>query len=106
MGLNSTWDDSAQPNSNVPALNKNFTYGTTPIRGVNIGGWLSIEPFITPSFFSKYSTIDGVIDEYTLTQKLGSAAAPTLELHYATFIQEDDFAEMAAAGLEQFNGCC
>ncbi|RAO71987.1 uncharacterized protein BHQ10_007999 [Talaromyces amestolkiae] len=100
MGLNSTWDDSAQPNSNVPALNKNFTYGTTPIRGVNIGGWLSIEPFITPSFFSKYSTIDGVIDEYTLTQKLGSAAAATIEEHYATFIQEEDFAEIAAAGLD------
>lgn len=100
MGLNSTWDDSAQPNSNVPPLNKNFPYGVRPIRGVNLGGWFSIEPFITPSFFTKYPITDGVIDEWTLTTKLGSAAAATIEPHYATFIQEEDFAEIAAAGLD------
>jgi glucan 1,3-beta-glucosidase len=100
MGLNSTWDDSAQPNKNVPALNKKFPYGSQPIRGVNLGGWLSIEPFITPSFFAKYPLTDGVVDEWTLSQKLGPSAASTIEQHYTTFIQEDDFSEIAAAGLD------
>jgi glucan 1,3-beta-glucosidase len=100
MGLNSTWDDSAKPNDNVPALNDSFPYGSSPIRGVNIGGWLSIEPFITPSLFSRYPITDGIVDEYTLSQKLGSSAASTIEEHYATFIQEEDFAQMAAAGLD------
>lgn len=100
MGLNSTWDDSASPNSNVPALNQNFTYGERPIRGVNLGGWLSIEPFITPSLFNKYSSQAGVIDEYTLSQQLGSSASSTIEKHYATFITEQDFKEIAEAGLD------
>src|ERR1700744_6477030 len=46
MGLNSPWDDSVQATSGVPPLNQPFPYGTTPIRGMNVGGWLSIEPFI------------------------------------------------------------
>jgi glucan 1,3-beta-glucosidase len=100
MGLNSTWDDSARPNNKVPPLNQNFTYGTQPIRGVNLGGWLSIEPFITPSLFSRYPLTDGVVDEFTLCQKLGSSAGSVIETHYATFISEEDFAEIAQAGLD------
>jgi glucan 1,3-beta-glucosidase len=42
MGLNSTWDDSVRANSGVPPLNQPFQYGTMPIRGMNVGGWLSI----------------------------------------------------------------
>ncbi|KAI2794630.1 putative glucan 1,3-beta-glucosidase D [Penicillium oxalicum] len=98
MGLNSSWDDSARANSHVPPLNKKFPYGTQPIRGVNLGGWLSLEPFITPSMFKGYSS--NVIDEWTLTQQLGSAAASTLEKHYATFITESDIAEIKDAGLD------
>jgi glucan 1,3-beta-glucosidase len=82
MGLNSTWDDSAQPNKNVPPLNQKFSYGVQPIRGINLGGWLSIEPFITPSLFDRYPLTDGVVDEWTLSQKLGSSAASTIEQHY------------------------
>src|SRR4051794_25694360 len=64
MGINSTWDDSARANDNVPPLNEPFPYGSQPIRGVNLGGWLSIEPFIVPSLFKKWSSSDGIIDEY------------------------------------------
>ncbi|KAL4806368.1 glycoside hydrolase superfamily [Aspergillus unguis] len=98
MGLNSTWDDSAQANENVPALNKPFPYGSQPIRGVNLGGWFSLEPWITPSLFEGYSS--DVIDEYTLSTKLGSNAAQKLEEHYATFITEQDFADIRDAGLD------
>lgn len=102
MGLNSAWDDSASANSNTAPLKKSWgSYGTTPARGVNIGGWLSIEPFITPSLFNGYDSKLGIIDEWTLTSHLGaSGAASTLEKHYATFITEDDFKQIAAAGLD------
>ena len=101
MGLNKTWDDSKAANPNVPPLNQIWTYGQMPIRGVNIGGWLSIEPFITPSMFNKYSASDHVVDEYTLTQKLGpAAAAQMLEKHYATFVTEQTFIDIANAGID------
>ncbi|KAL8628254.1 hypothetical protein Q9189_006026 [Teloschistes chrysophthalmus] len=101
MGLNTAWDDGAQANENVPALDKKWIYGTMPIRGVNIGGWLSIEPFITPSFFQSYKTNQGIIDEYTLTKELGPQnAAKMLEKHYAQFVKEDDFQQIQAAGFD------
>lgn len=100
MGLNLAWDDSAQANEHVPPLNKKFPYGKQPIRGVNVGGWFSLEPFITPSFFSKYSYKDNVVDEYTLSKKLAPNAAQYLEKHYATFINEQSFREIRDAGLD------
>ncbi|RAH80168.1 glycoside hydrolase [Aspergillus japonicus CBS 114.51] len=100
MGLNSTWDDSAQANENVPPLNESFPYGSQPIRGVNLGGWLSIEPFIVPSLFQPYSSSEGIIDEWTLCERLGSDANTTIEKHYATFITEQDFIDIRDAGLD------
>ncbi|KAI5464642.1 glycoside hydrolase superfamily [Mariannaea sp. PMI_226] len=100
MGLYSDWDDSARANDNVPPLNKGWgSYADRPARGVCIGGWLYLEPFITPSLFN-YNTHLGVVDEYTLMQHLGSDGPDTLENHYASFITEDDFKSIAAAGLD------
>ena len=101
MGLNSSWDDTKQANENVPALNKPWAYGTMPIRGVNLGGWLSLEPFITPSFFQSYKSNQGIVDEWTLTTILGpSQAAKTLEKHYAQFINAQSFQDIQAAGFD------
>jgi glucan 1,3-beta-glucosidase len=101
MGLMSRWDDSARPNKNVPVLNDRFAYGSTPIRGVNVGGWLSIEPFITPSLFNSFAAGDKVVDEYTLTQKLGRVPAKALlEAHYATFVTEQTFRDIVDAGMD------
>ena len=101
MGLNSTWNDTAKANNYVPALNEKFAYGTMPIRGVNIGGWLSIEPFITPSMFNSYASNLNIVDEYTLCQHLGAdQAAQTLEKHYSTFVNEQTFADIQAAGFD------
>ena len=101
MGLNSTWDDSTQANQYVPPLNQKFNYGVMPIRGVNVGGWLSIEPFITPSLFSSYSPDLGIVDEYTLCQHLGTTgAAQTLEKHYSTFINKQSFLDIQNAGFD------
>lgn len=100
VGLNSTWDDSKQANSNTPPLNKPWgSYSTRPFRGVSLGGWLSLEPFITPSLFNTGSGL--YPDEYTMCQKLGpKQASATLEKHYSTFITEADFKAIADAGMD------
>lgn len=57
--------------------------------------------FIVPGLYEQYvgrSTVD-IIDEYTLTQAMGANAAEAMEEHYKTFITEEDFAEIASAGL-------
>ena len=99
MGLYSDWDDTVKANDNVPALKDDWKYGKMPIRGVNVGGWLVLEPFITPSLFN-YPASANVVDEYTLTQKLGSRAANTLETHYASFVSKKDFENIRAAGFD------
>lgn len=48
QGLNSTWDDSVQANSNVPPLSSAFPYGQQPIKGISIGGWLILEVSSSP----------------------------------------------------------
>ncbi|KKA30046.1 hypothetical protein TD95_001524 [Thielaviopsis punctulata] len=100
IGLFSTWNDSARANENVPALDEDWgNYTSRPIRGVNLGGWLSIEPFITPSLFN-YPLSNGIIDEWTLCGQLGGSKKSTLEKHYATFITESDFKAIADAGID------
>lgn len=61
---------------------------------------LVIEPFIVPSLFEAN---EGAVDEWTLSEML-AAKGPgvlesTLRYHYETFITEQDFAEIAGAGL-------
>ncbi|KAF1953043.1 glycoside hydrolase [Byssothecium circinans] len=100
IGLNSTWDDNVQANSDVPNLQKPFEYGKMPVRGINVGGWLNMEPFITPSYFEKYGVRDGIVDEWTLCTKLGTKCKETLEKHYATFITKSSFAAIRDAGFD------
>jgi glucan 1,3-beta-glucosidase len=101
IGLNSTWDDDVQANEKVPNLQKSFEYGKMPIRGVNIGGWLELEPFITPSFFENYPKSENIVDEWTLCTKLGpSKSKETLEKHYAAFVNKQTFADIRDAGFD------
>lgn len=101
MGLFDEYDDSTRANDKVPPLDGKFDYGKMPVRGVNVGGWLIIEPFITPSFFKAYEPQQGVVDEYTLSGKLGaSAAKETIETHYKNFVTEETFKEIGEAGLD------
>ncbi|KAK4128464.1 glycoside hydrolase family 5 protein [Parathielavia appendiculata] len=100
MGLNLTWDDSAKANEQVPALNEAWgDYAKRPARGVNVGGWLSLEPFITPSLFN-YDLRMGIVDEYSLCKYLASRCESVLEKHYATFVTEDTFRQIRDAGLD------
>lgn len=78
-----------------------WDYENDKIRGVNLGGWFVLEPYITPSLFQAFGEGDEVpVDEYHYTQKLGKQeAAKRLQHHWATWYTEDDFAKMADAGL-------
>ncbi|KAJ6467760.1 glycoside hydrolase family 5 protein [Mycena sanguinolenta] len=87
-----------RPNSWTPLLNETWDWGQDQIYGVNLGGWFVLEPFITPALFQAYPS---AVDEWTLSslmQQDGTLEA-TMEAHYDTFVTEQDFAEITAAGL-------
>lgn len=66
---------------------------------MNIGGWLVLEPWITPSIFNNLDPALGIVDEYTLTQKLGSQRAlQILRPHWDSWCTFADFQKIASAG--------
>lgn len=65
------------------------------IRGVNLGGWLVLEKWITPSVFAGTSARD----EYSLCKELGARATDVLRQHRDSFVTEDDFKWIAEHGL-------
>ncbi|KAF9013054.1 glycoside hydrolase superfamily [Cyathus striatus] len=78
-----------------------WVWGTDVARGVNLGGWLVTEPFIVPALYEKYINTSSIaiVDEWTLSIAMGANLAKEMEDHYKTFITEQDFADIAAAGL-------
>lgn len=85
-----------------PSINAdNFQY-----RGVALGGWLLLEPYITPSLFLAFNatanTTEGdiPIDEYRYCEKLGTTEAQErLGSHWDTWITEEDFVNISSVGL-------
>lgn len=63
------------------------------IRGVNLGGWLVLEKWLTPSMFADTNARD----EYTFMQN--PEAAKRIEKHRRTFITEEDFEWMSQQGI-------
>ncbi|TFY50297.1 hypothetical protein EVJ58_g11106, partial [Rhodofomes roseus] len=83
--------NNARAQSWTPPMNETFQYGTDNIRGVNLGGWLVPEPFMQVSAYA-YS--------YNLMNETSQGGLEgVLTNHYETFITEQDFAEIAGAGL-------
>ena len=82
-------------------VNLGFPYGSQQVRGVNLGGWLLLEPFISPSMFEG---LDGsIVDEYTFCQNQDRGQAEgRLRGHWESWITEDDFRQIAAAGLSEW----
>ncbi|KAH9458603.1 hypothetical protein Pst134EB_010901 [Puccinia striiformis f. sp. tritici] len=75
-----------------------FDYATQKIRGVNIGGWLVTEPWITPSVYETNNP--AIIDEFTLCQILGKKeAGRRLREHWDSFYTEADFHTIKSFGL-------
>ncbi|KAH9980767.1 glycoside hydrolase family 5 protein [Russula compacta] len=76
-----------------------FSYGSQPVRGVNLGGWLVLEPWITPSLFNNTGN-PAIVDEWTFGQyQHQDIAQAKLVEHWNTWITEDDFKAIANAGL-------
>ena len=65
----------------------------TPFRGVNLGGWLIVEKWLTPSLFSGTT----VQDEWGLSRTAIGRAR--LRRHRKTFITEQDFAWLQSHGV-------
>ena len=63
------------------------------LRGVNLGGWLILEKWMTPSLFEGTDAVD----EYTFMRTEG--AARKIEHHRQTFITEADFAWLEKNGI-------
>jgi glucan 1,3-beta-glucosidase len=65
-------------------------------RGVNLGGWLALEKWITPSVYAAAKAED----EYTLCEELGKAKArERLKRHRDTWVTDDDFRWLHARGI-------
>lgn len=70
---------------------------------LDCSSWLVLEPFITPELYWPYlddAKSEIVGDEWTLSAAMGKANLRRIVTkHYETFITEQDFAQIAAAGL-------
>ena len=69
--------------------------GIKKLRGVNLGGWLVLEKWMTPSLFEGLQALD----ETSYCVELGKQARQSLKTHWDTFITVDDFAWLASIGI-------
>lgn len=71
------------------------------IRGVNLGGWMVLEPWITPSLFYQFlggDETDTAFDTYTFCQVLGAEEGnKQLRRHWETWVTEDIIKELASS---------
>lgn len=72
------------------------------IRGTNLGGWMVLEPWITPSLFYQFLGGDEnstAFDMYTFCQVLGPEEGNRqLKRHWETWVTEDIIEEMYQSG--------
>ena len=67
----------------------------TKIRGLNLGGWLVLEKWMTPELFEGYNAKD----EYHLMLQMGDLRKSVIEKHRNEFIKEEDFIWMKEYGI-------
>lgn len=65
------------------------------VRGVNLGGWLVLEKWMTPSVFEGLDAVD----ESTYCVELGAHAESKLKQHWESFITREDFVWLVARGI-------
>lgn len=75
-----------------------FSWGNDNIRGVNIGGWLVLEPWITPSIFENVDQSLNIVDEFTLCEKLPVQAPRILRQQWNSWTNFEDFQKIASSG--------
>lgn len=104
---NGTYNITTFNNKTFPNITSTFGYTNSETsnsfkyQGVALGGWLLLEPWITPLLF-KATTLDlskMPIDEYTFCKYLGAEEALTrLSEHWSTFYNETDIADIKNYG--------
>lgn len=100
LGHNSSTSQNSSSLLQPQYNSRNFHY-----KGVALGGWLILEPYITPSLFLEFNKTKGKetdipIDEYTYCKRLGyEEAEKRLTKHWDTFYNELDFAQIKEYGL-------
>lgn len=67
-----------------------------PIRGVNLGGWFVLEPWMNWELVGD----TGAVDQWTFDQTDGAEAA--LQKHWGSWFTESDMAQIAAWGLNTY----
>eukprot|EP00562_Extubocellulus_spinifer_P002546 CAMPEP_0178485420 /NCGR_PEP_ID=MMETSP0696-20121128/8264_1 /TAXON_ID=265572 /ORGANISM="Extubocellulus spinifer, Strain CCMP396" /LENGTH=695 /DNA_ID=CAMNT_0020113015 /DNA_START=195 /DNA_END=2281 /DNA_ORIENTATION=+ len=84
------------------AADEHATPFNNQIRGVNLGGWMVLEPWITPSLFYQFlSQPEGqvAIDTYSFCEVLGAEEANLqLRRHWDTWVTEDIIRQLAESG--------
>jgi hypothetical protein len=69
--------------------------GADTVCIVNLGGWGILEPWITPSIFENVDQSLGIVDEFTLTQKLSvEDASGILYSHWSTFYTSEPLSDL------------
>ncbi|KAK9767188.1 hypothetical protein K7432_003187 [Basidiobolus ranarum] len=71
------------------------------IRGANLGGWLLLEPWITPSIFEQFRGMpNAAVDEYTFCANLQKQEAyRQLKEHWESWVTEEDIGKLSNYGL-------
>ncbi|KAK3072468.1 hypothetical protein LTR53_006754 [Teratosphaeriaceae sp. CCFEE 6253] len=76
--------------NSTSAARKNFP---DKFRGVNLGAWLVLEPWMTPDLFEGTEAVD----QWTFDATDGAEAK--LQQHWSTYITEGDFKNMSSWGI-------
>ena len=105
-----TWEDEGIPFRHFVAYASNQTCSSdihalpfnNQIRGVNIGGWMVLEPWITPSLFYQFLGGDEnstAMDHYSFCEVLGPEEGNRqLRRHWESWVTQDIVKELASSG--------
>lgn len=91
----------------LAALNVTYTGERPAIRGVNLGGWLVMEPWITPQKFQDALDLtgyDAMYDEWTIQEQLtkkfdADYAKNWMNQHYEEWVTQDDMQRLKKMGI-------
>lgn len=96
-------NSTSHPNSSYNYTNS-YSSQDFQYQGVALGGWLILEPYITPSLFLRFNETSHNVsdipnDEYHFCEILGQdEASQRLAEHWATWYNETDFANIKSYG--------
>lgn len=95
-GVSSSKSTSLTPSSTSEALVPSSVSKAIPfLRGVNLGGWLVLEKWMTEDLFT--GAFSSAADQYSFDSLPGSLSA--LEKHWSTFFTAEDISTIAATGI-------